>query len=170
MIHIVLFEPEIPQNTGNIIRTCSATNAKLHLIEPLGFILKTSEVKRSAMDYGNNVDLIRHDDLDSFYETLKPEDKVFYLSRYGYKTHSNFEFNEVEGDIYLMFGKESTGIPKDVLKKNHDTTFRIPMSASARSLNLSNTVAITVYEVLRQLGYPDLETHEVIKGEDFILK
>ncbi|AYV34868.1 tRNA (cytidine(34)-2'-O)-methyltransferase [Erysipelothrix amsterdamensis] len=167
MIHVVLYEPEIPQNTGNIMRTCVASGAALHLIEPLGFILDEKRVKRSVMDYSDDLNLTRHLDWESFLKTVKGP--VFYLTRYGEHTHSDFDYTAIEEtDIYLVFGKESTGIPKSILKENYDHCFRIPMAPNARSMNLSNTVAICVFEVLRQIGYPELATHEVLKGKDFL--
>lgn len=168
MIHIVLYEPEIPQNTGNIMRTCSATGATLHLIEPLGFILDMAQVRRSAMDYKDNLEVIRHDDYEEFIKQLPKDAHIFFLSRYGKKSYSEYDYKSLKGDIYLVFGKESSGIPKEILKENLDTTFRIPMVPSARSLNLSNTVAITIYEVLRQLEFPNMSAQEVLKGADFI--
>ncbi|NLC34769.1 MAG: tRNA (cytidine(34)-2'-O)-methyltransferase [Erysipelothrix sp.] len=167
-IHIVLFEPEIPQNTGNIMRTCMACDATLHLIEPLGFILDDRSMKRASMDYADDLRLEIHDDLESFYKQMKGT--CFYVTRYGKKAHSAFDYAAVEGDIYLMFGKESTGIPLDVLSNHLATCMRIPMVAQARSLNLSNSVAIVSYEVLRQLDFEGLSQTEVLKGEDWLLK
>lgn len=168
MIHVVLYEPEIPQNTGNIMRTCAAVGASLHLIEPLGFILDEKAVRRSAMDYQRQLTLIRHDDWETFLHE-KGSGPLFFLSRYGQKRHSDCDFTAIQDDVYLVFGKESTGIPKVILKEHFDHAFRVPMLPDARSLNLSNTVAIVVYEVLRQYGYPHLSDHEVLKGKDFII-
>ena len=166
MIHVVLYEPEIPQNTGNIMRTCASSGASLHLIEPLGFIFDEKRVRRAVMDYDSLVNIERHVDWDSFLKTVKGP--LFYLTRYGQHSHSGFNYAEIEEDIYLVFGKESTGIPKDILKRNLDHCFRIPMSKDARSMNLSNVVAITVFEVLRQKDYEGLSFFEVQKGKDFI--
>jgi tRNA (cytidine/uridine-2'-O-)-methyltransferase len=168
MLHIVLYEPMIPQNTGNIMRTCAAINAKLHLIEPLGFVLDEKRVKRSVMDYINILDYDVHPDWNAFLETVTGS--LYFLTRFGKHTHSDFKFNEVEGDIYLVFGSESKGIDLEILKTYKDHTFRIPMSANARSLNLSNTVAIVGYEVVRQLNYEGLAKEEVIKGSDYLDK
>ncbi|MEG0176300.1 tRNA (cytidine(34)-2'-O)-methyltransferase [Anaerorhabdus sp.] len=166
MIHVVLFEPEIPQNTGNIMRTCMASNCKLHLIEPLGFSLDEKHLRRSGMDYRDKLDVTTYSNWDEF--CSKNEGTYFYITRYGRKSPTQFDYKEVEGDIYLVFGKESTGIPKDILKDHLGFCARLPMVADARSLNLSNCVAICVYEVLRQLDYPGLSPVEVIKGEDWL--
>lgn len=166
MIHVVLYEPEIPENTGNIMRTCAASNATLHIIEPIGWIWDDKRVKRSVMDYDQYMVLKRHTNWDTFLEQAHGE--MFFLTRYGESTHSDFKYSEIEEDIYLVFGKESTGIPKDILKKHFDHSFRIPMSENARSMNLSNTVAIVVFEVLRQLNYEGLSKLEVQKGAHYL--
>jgi len=165
-VHVVLFEPEIPQNTGNIIRTCVATNTKLHLIEPLGFDLHKKDIKRSTTNHLEYVDYSVYPDFEDF--ESKNQGEYFYLTRYGKKPHSGFDFSCTDKNIYLIFGKESTGIPYDRLKNHLDRCFRIPMTDKARSLNLSNCVSIVVYEVMRQQGYPGLFLHEVQKGEDFL--
>ena len=166
MINIVLYEPEIPQNTGNIMRTCVALNMRLHLIEPLGFSLDEKHLRRSGMDYINELEYHTYKNWDAFIENNHPE-AIYYVSRYAKKTPDEFTYPD-DKDIYLVFGKESTGIPKALLKGNIDKCTRIPMVGSARSMNLSNCVAICAYEVNRQLDYPDLIKHEVIKGEDFL--
>lgn len=168
MIHIVLYQPEIPQNTGNIIRTAMASNCILHLIKPYGFVFNESHLKRAGMDYIEMADIRQHVDYADFLKEVKEDDQVFYLTRYGHKTPKEFDFTAVKGDIYLMFGKESTGIPKHLLKTDLEHCIRLPMVAQARSLNLSNTVAIMVYEVAGQLGYPGLSTVEGQKGADFL--
>lgn len=168
MIHVVLYEPEIPQNTGNIMRTCMAAGCKLHLIEPLGFYFDEQHLRRAGMDYVKELDYDLYPDWDSFVKK-HGEAHCFYMTRYGKNPPSSFDFTQCDGDIYLVFGKESTGIPLSILKHNLDHCMRLPMVASARSLNLSNTVAIGVYEVLRQLDYPGLSKTEVIKGEDWIV-
>lgn len=165
-LNIVLYEPEIPQNTGNIMRTCVATDCTLHLIEPLGFILDNRALKRSGMDYIEDLKLVIHDDLESFYKTMNGT--CFYITRYGQNVYSHVNYSEAEGDIYLMFGKESTGIPLDELAFHQERTLRIPMVGNARSLNVSNSVSIVAYEVLRQLDFPDLSPHEVLKGNDWL--
>lgn len=165
MIHVVLYEPEIPQNTGNIMRTCVAANMQLHLIEPLGFSLDEKYLKRSAMDYIEDLKWETHKNWKVFTEKYPGE--YYYVTRYSKKVYSDFQFDG-EKDIFLIFGKESTGIPLDLLKDHLDFCMRIPMVEQARSLNLSNCVAIVSYEVLRQIGFPTLSTHEVLKGEDWI--
>ncbi|MDF9867410.1 tRNA (cytidine/uridine-2'-O-)-methyltransferase [Bacilli bacterium PM5-3] len=167
-INVVLYEPEIPQNTGNIIRTCVATNTKLHLIEPLGFDLYKKDVRRSTANHLDGLDFELYSNFNDFKE--KNKGTYYFLTRYGKKPHSNFDYSNVEENIYLIFGKESSGIPYDILKENLDTCLRIPMSKNARSLNLSNCVSILVYEVLRQQDYFGLSMVEVQKGEDFLEK
>ena len=165
-VHVVLFEPEIPQNTGNILRTCVATNTRVHIIKPLGFELNKETLKRSASNHLDMAEYTLYEDFRDF-ESKNPG-TYFYMTRYGKKPHSSFDFASVKDDIYLIFGKESTGIPYDRLCDHLDYCFRIPMSGNCRSLNLSNAVAIALYEVMRQLDYPDLSLHEVQKGEDFL--
>ena len=166
MINIVLYEPEIPGNTGNIMRTCAGTNAKLHLIEPLGFSLDEKYIKRSAANYLEYCDYKVYKDFDDF--KSKNKGVYYYLTRYGKKPHTSFDYSNKDENIYFVFGKESTGIPKELLKNNLDRCMRIPMSENIRALNLSNTVAIMVYEVLRQQNYPDLFFTEPFKGENYI--
>lgn len=166
MIHVVLYEPEIPGNTGNIIRTCMATGSKLHLIEPLGFSLDEKHLRRSGMDYIKKADIEIHPNWEDFEK--KNTAPCYFMTRYGHKAPSDFDFTRVEGDICIVLGKESTGIDKRILKDHLDTCMRLPMMADARSLNLSNCAAICVYEVLRQLGYPGLSGDEQLKGETFL--
>lgn len=167
MIHICLYEPEIPQNTGNMMRTCMASGTKLHLIEPLGFSLDEQHLKRAGMDYIDELDYEIHPNWDDFV-AKNPADHYYYLARYGKKAPSQFDFTKVSGDLYFILGKESTGIPKSILSKDLEHCMRLPMKPQARSLNLSNCAAIIVYEALRQLDYPDLSTSEVLKGENWI--
>jgi len=168
MINIVLYQPEIPQNTGNIMRTCAATNAKLHLIKPLGFSLDEKKIKRSAVNY---LDKVNYQVYENFEEFLSKNDGEFYfLTRYGKKPHTSFDYSDKEKNIYLFFGKESTGIPKEILKKYLDRCLRIPATDNVRSLNLSNCVAIMVYEVLRQQEYSGLLKTEPFKGEDWLIE
>lgn len=166
MINIVLYEPEIPANTGNIMRTCMAFDMKLHLIEPLGFSLDEKHLRRAGMDYVKDTDFTIYKNWNEFLE--KNHGSFFYVSRYATKTPDEFDYTQCNDDIYLVFGKESTGIPKDILYDNLDACMRIPMVKEARSLNLSNCVALVSYEVLKQLNYPNLCKHESIKGEDFL--
>lgn len=165
MLHVVLYEPDIPQNTGNIMRTCAALNAKLHLIEPLGFVLDEKRVKRAVMDYIDILDYTTYPNFESFLETVNGS--LFYLSRFGEKTHSDFDYKALNEDVYLVFGSETRGLPKALIKANMDKTFRIPMSPHARSLNLSNAVAISAYEVMRQIGYETLSFVEILERSDF---
>ena len=168
MINIVLFEPEIPQNTGNIMRTCVVFNMKLHLIEPLGFSLDEKHLLRSGMDYIDELDYQIYPNWDDF---IKDKDGQFvYFTRYGMKSFDECVFDKDIDNIYLVFGKESTGIDKQILKDHLEDCYRIPMNPNSRSLNLSNTVAIGAYECLRQIGFDGLSDREVIKGEDFLLK
>lgn len=166
MINVVLFEPEIPGNTGNIMRTCAATNIKLHLIKPLGFSLSEKYLKRSGVNYIENCDYQLYDDINDFYS--KNEGEFYYLTRYGHKPHTTFDYSDVNKKIYFIFGKESTGIPLDILKPHLDHCLRIPMSINVRALNLSNSVAIVVYEALRQQGYPNLLFDEPHKSQNYI--
>lgn len=165
-IHIVLYSPEIPQNTGNIMRTCAATDTTLHLIEPLGFSLDEKYVKRSSANNLEKVDFHVYEDWNAF--TDKNKGEYVFLTRYGKRPPSEHDFGDPSKDYYLIFGRESTGIPKEILKDHLDNCYRLPMRADVRSLNLSNTVAIVVYEALRQQNYSTLSKVEVIKGEDFI--
>ena len=148
MINIVLYEPEIPQNTGNIMRTCVATNATLHLIEPLGFKIDDAHLKRSGVNY---IDKLNYKIYKNYEEFLKEnQGDFYYFTRYGKKPHTSFDYSDNTKNIYLIFGKESTGIPKEILKEHLDKCMRIPMTKNVRALNLSNCVAIVLYEVLRQ--------------------
>lgn len=168
MLNVVLFEPEIPENTGNIMRTCAATNTKLHLIRPLGFRLDQSSIKRSGVNYIDKVEYTLYDDFDDF--CSKNPGDYYYMTRYGKKAHSEFDYSDKSKNIYLIFGKESTGIPKEILRNNLDRCIRIPSTDNVRSLNLSNCVAIVLYEVLRQQNYLDLYRTEPFKGEDWLLE
>ena len=166
MINVVLFEPEIPENTGNIMRTCAASGARLHLIRPLGFALSAGVIKRSAVNYMDKVDYTLYDDFDDF--LLKNPGEYYFFTRYGKKPHSDVDFSDKVKKIYLIFGKESTGIPKEILRNYLDRCIRIPCSSNVRCLNVSNCVAIAVYEVLRQQDYLDLNRCEPFKGENWL--
>ncbi|MBR3161182.1 MAG: tRNA (cytidine(34)-2'-O)-methyltransferase [Bacilli bacterium] len=167
MINIVLYEPEIPGNTGNIMRTCVATNSRLHLIEPLGFKITDKTIKRSGVNYIDKLDYIIYSNFQEFKE--KNPGEYFFYTRYGKKAHTEFDYSDKE-NLYLIFGKESTGIPKEILKNNLNRCIRIPTSPNVRALNLSNCVAIATYEVLRQKNYPYLSKVETQKGENWILE
>ncbi len=168
MIHVVLCQPEIPQNTGNIMRTCVGTGVKIHLIEPLGFKIDEKQLKRSAVDYYDALYFEIHKDWETFVSTH--QGAYFFLTRYGKHTHTSPKYDEIRSDIYLVFGSESYGIDRKLLAAHEDFTFRIPTNDKIRSLNLSNAVAITIYEVLRQLGFPDLFNQEPasLKGSDYL--
>lgn len=168
MINIVLFEPEIPGNTGNIMRTCVATNSKLHLIKPLGFSLDEKYIRRSGVNYIDKCDYTVYENIEDFYQ--KNQGTFYYLTRYGHKPHTEFDYSDSSENIYFIFGKESTGIPANILKPHLDHCMRMPMTANVRALNLSNTVAIMTYEALRQQNYNDLLRDEPHKGADFIEK
>lgn len=150
-LNIVLVEPEIPQNTGNIARTCAATNARLHLIEPLGFKVDDRSLKRAGLDYWQYLDITYYKSLDDFFE--KNSGAYFYFTTKAKHRHTDVSYPD---NAYLFFGKETAGLPEELLKANPETCVRIPMQNDARSLNLSNSVAIGVYEVLRQWDYPEL--------------
>ena len=166
MINVVLYEPEIPGNTGNIMRTCAGTGVKLHLIEPLGFKLDEKSIKRSGVNYIDKCDYKVYSNYDEFLKQNKGT--FYYLTRYGKKPHTDFDFSNSKENIYLVFGKESTGIPKEILKHDLQHCLRIPMNDNIRALNLSNTVAIMIYEVLRQQNYPNLSFTEPFMGENFL--
>ena len=167
MNNIVLYQPEIPQNTGNIMRTCVATNTKLHLIKPLGFQLDSAHLKRSGVNYIDKLEYEIYENWEEFKE--KNPGKYFYFTRYGRKPHSEFDFVPKNNEnIYLVFGKESTGIPKEILKDELDSCMRIPMTDNVRALNVSNSVAVAIYEALRQQDYNDLLREEPHKGADYL--
>ena len=167
MNNIVLFEPEIPQNTGNIMRTCVATNTVLHLIKPLGFSLDDNHLRRCGVNYIDKLDYRVYENFEDF--KSKNEGEYYYFTRYGNKPHTSFDYsNDSNKNIYLIFGKESTGIPKEILKEDLDRCMRIPMTDNVRALNVSNAVAICIYEVLRQQNYEGLLMEEPHKGKDYL--
>lgn len=168
MINVVLFQPEKPLNTGNIMRTCVASGTKLHIIGPLTYKIDDKGLKRAGMDYLVGFKYEYYDSYDEFVMKNK-NPSIHYITRYGKKAPSYVDFKTIEGDIFVMFGKESTGIPKEILKDNLEYCLRIPMLEGVRSLNLSNCVAIVVYEILRQRNYEGLSSVETIKGEDFLI-
>ncbi|MCL2383563.1 MAG: tRNA (uridine(34)/cytosine(34)/5-carboxymethylaminomethyluridine(34)-2'-O)-methyltransferase TrmL [Oscillospiraceae bacterium] len=155
MLNIVLVEPEIPHNTGNIARTCSCTDVKLHLIKPLGFSLDEKQLKRAGLDYWDKLDLEIHEDIKSFFEKYG-EDNIFLVETGEYKKYTDVDYTNHES-IFLLFGQETKGLPKELLEKHRDKCIKIPMASNIRSLNLSNSVAIVTYEVLRQLNFNNLE-------------
>ena len=154
-LHIVLYQPEIPANTGNIARTCLATNTTLHLIHPLGFSTDSKMVRRAGLDYWEHVDIHEYASLDELYRKHR-EGIFYYIENFGTTYYTDYEYNYVEEDVFFIFGKETTGIPREEIKGKEDHCLRIPMTGQVRSLNLSNTVAIIIYEVLRQQGFPNI--------------
>ncbi len=151
-LNIVLIEPEIPQNTGNIARTCAATGARLHLVGPMGFQITDKQVKRAGLDYWDKLDIVYYNSTEEFFEK-NSGGSFFYFTTKGEIAHSDMEY---PNNAYLVFGKETKGLPEELLKENHDTCVRLPMRGIIRSLNLSNAVCVGTYEVLRQWGYPAL--------------
>ncbi|MCR5634852.1 MAG: tRNA (cytidine(34)-2'-O)-methyltransferase [Lachnospiraceae bacterium] len=156
-MNIILHQPEIPANTGNIGRTCVATGTKLHLIEPLGFRIDEKQIKRAGMDYWDKLDYTRYINYEDFL-VKNPGAKIWYATTKAEKTYTDVSYSEND---FIMFGKESAGIPEEILVENRESCIRIPMLPDIRSLNLSNSAAIVLYEALRQTGFKDLES----KGE-----
>ena len=155
MINIVLLEPEKPSNTGNIGRTCVLTNSRLHLVRPFSFRLDDKLLKRSGMDYWDKVDLVIHDDMNEFLEYIKGNDRVFYVETFATKYYHELEYQD--GDFFV-FGKESSGIDKDLVAKHKDHSIKIPMNMEIdRSLNLANSCNIVLFEALRQIDFPGLK-------------
>lgn len=167
MLNIVLYCPEMAANVGNIIRTSVAIDARLIIIGPTPLTIDDKNLKRAGLDYIEDLNLVFYPTYDEFL-TKHQHDEIIYVSRYSKKNYTEFDYGRFDKNIYIMFGNESHGIPYEILKEHKETTVRIPMVANARSLNLSNTVAIVSYEILRQQGFYNLATSEVIKGEDFI--
>ena len=153
-INIVLHEPEIPQNTGNIARTCAATGASLHLIRPMGFEVDDKKLKRAGLDYWHQLDITYYDNLADF-QAKHPNATVYYFSTKAKNLYTDVKYPE---EVYIMFGKETKGLPEELLHENPDQCVRLPMRDGLRSLNLSNSVAIAVYEILRQRDFADLKT------------
>ncbi|WP_282142527.1 tRNA (uridine(34)/cytosine(34)/5-carboxymethylaminomethyluridine(34)-2'-O)-methyltransferase TrmL [Cytobacillus oceanisediminis] len=154
-IHVVLYQPDIPANTGNIALTCAATDTSLHLIRPLGFSTDEGMIKRAGFDFWDSVNITYYDSMDDFFS--KNQGEFYYIETFGEQAHSSFDFSDASKEHYFMFGKETTGLPKDLLEENKDHFLRIPMNDNVRSLNLSSTAAILVYEALRQQGFPHLK-------------
>lgn len=156
MINIVLFQPEIPSNTGNISRTCVGTSTRLHLIKPLGFLLDDKHLKRAGLDYWKNLDLIIWDSFEDFLQKTNSEN-YFLITKFGNKLYYEENFKDkINEDIYVIFGRETKGLPENFRLNNIDKCLKIPMSKNVRSLNLSNTVAIVLYEILRQRNFKNL--------------
>lgn len=169
-IEIVLYNPEIPQNTGNIMRTCVALNIKLHLIEPMGFKIDEAKLRRSAVDYYDKINYEIHQSFDEFKQ--KNQGKYYYLTRYGKKVYSEMDLNEKEEKLFIIFGSESYGIDRSLLANNIENTFRIPTTSDVRSINLSNAVAVVAFEAMRQQNFSGLEKlePESLKGSNYLEK
>jgi tRNA (cytidine/uridine-2'-O-)-methyltransferase len=160
MLNIVLVEPEIPQNCGNIARTCAATGCRLHLIRPLGFDISEKAVRRAGLDYWNLVEVKDYENLEDFFSKNQVT-QMWCLSTKAPRSYVEADFRD---ECYLFFGKETKGLPEDFLAAHYDQCIRLPMRDCARSLNLSNAVAITVYEALRQLDFPNLQDYGKMRG------
>ncbi|MEE1518222.1 MAG: tRNA (cytidine(34)-2'-O)-methyltransferase [Lachnospiraceae bacterium] len=163
MLNIVLLEPEIPANTGNIGRTCCATGTCLHLIEPLGFQINEKALKRAGMDYWDKLDVVVYESYQDFCEK-NPDAKIYYATTKAPNKYCDAKFEE---DCFIMFGKESAGIPESILVNNQETCIRIPMNPEIRSLNLSNSVAIVLYEALRQNNFIGMETEGQLRDYEW---
>lgn len=156
-MHIVLVEPEIPQNTGNIARTCAAIGAKLHLVYPLGFDISEKQVKRAGLDYWDKLEIEEHDSFEKFLNKYSPEkNNMYFVTTKGKHVYSDINYEKMQ-EVFILFGKETKGLPEDILKKYLKNTIRIPMKEKIRSLNLSNSVAIVAYDIFRQTGFDNLE-------------
>ena len=156
-LNIVLVEPEIPQNTGNIARTCAAIGAKLHLVYPLGFSISEKQVKRAGLDYWDKLEIEEHTTFYDFLEKYKPEENnMYFVTTKGQHVYSDVDYKNMD-EVFLLFGKETKGLPEDILKKYIEKTIRIPMRPTLRSLNLSNSVAIVAYDVFRQTEFEGLQ-------------
>lgn len=169
--NIVLYEPEIPQNTGNIMRTCAGTDTVLHLIEPLGFKMDEKHLVRAAVNYVPNVDFIIYKNWEDFL-SKNPGGKKYFLTRYGQKTPHMLKLDDPNETYYFIIGKESTGVPKEILREYLEDCIRIPTNDKIRSLNISNVAAVCIFEALRQQDYNDLDRFEpeTLKGKDWLLK
>ena len=157
-LHIVMVEPEIPQNTGNIARTCAITGAKLHLVHPLGFDISEKAVKRSGLDYWDKLEIEEHNSLNEFLEKYNPENNnMFFATTKGKTKYTDINYSKMD-EVFVLYGKETKGLPEWLLEKYlNEKTIRIPMLPTLRSLNLSNSVAIITYEILRQHNFEDLQ-------------
>ena len=169
-INIVMVEAEIPQNTGNIARTCAATGSKLHLVKPLGFDISDKYLKRAGLDYWDKLEIEEHNKLNEFLDKYKPEENnMFFVTTKGKHCYSDIDYSKLD-NVFLLFGKETKGLPESLLTKYIDNAIRIPMRKTLRSLNLSNSVAIMLFEVLRQQDFPNLLSEEPFKGADYLEK
>lgn len=155
-INIVMVEPEIPQNTGNIARTCAAIGAKLHLVKPLGFDISDKYLKRAGLDYWDKLEIEEHDSLEKFLESYPVSNNMFMATTKAKHCYTDVEYEKFD-EVFILFGKETKGLPEPLLLEHLDNTIRIPMRSTLRSLNLSNSVAIIVYEILRHNNFNELE-------------
>lgn len=156
-MNVVLVEPEIPQNTGNIARTCAAIGAKLHLVYPLGFDISEKQVKRAGLDYWDKLEIEKHESFEKFLNKYRPEENnMYFVTTKGKNVYSDVDYGKME-EVFILFGKETKGLPEDILKKYIKNTIRIPMRETIRSLNLSNSVAIVAYDIFRQCRFGELE-------------
>lgn len=155
-LHIVLYQPEIPANTGNIARTCLATNTTLHLIRPLGFSTDDKMLRRAGLDYWHNVTIYEYDSIDELYD--KYQNGIYYfIENFGTKYYTDYDYSNTESELFFIFGRETNGIPRELIVGKEDYCLRVHMSDKVRSLNLSNTAAIIIYEALRQQGFPNIK-------------
>ncbi|HLS60876.1 MAG TPA: tRNA (uridine(34)/cytosine(34)/5-carboxymethylaminomethyluridine(34)-2'-O)-methyltransferase TrmL [Virgibacillus sp.] len=154
-LHVVLYEPEIPANTGNIARTCLATDTTLHLIHPLGFSTENKMVQRAGLDYWKHVNVKEYDSIEDLYRTYHKA-LFYYIENFGEKHYTDVDFNQPENELFFIFGKETSGIPIEVIRGNEERCLRIPMNDQVRSLNLSNTAAIIIYEAMRQQSFQNI--------------
>lgn len=154
-LHIVLYQPEIPANTGNISRTCAGTNTSLHLIRPLGFSTDDKMLKRAGLDYWSSVNITYYDNVEQFFE-IHGKKTIYYIETFGTKNYTEFDYSNTEEEIFFMFGKETTGIPRELIEDQKHMCLQIPQSDNVRSLNLSNTAAIVIYEALRQQNFKSI--------------
>ncbi|WP_368654487.1 tRNA (cytidine(34)-2'-O)-methyltransferase [Ornithinibacillus sp. 4-3] len=155
-LHVVLFQPEIPANTGNIARTCLATDTTLHLIHPLGFSTDDKMLRRAGLDYWKNVDIKEYQSIDELYEKY-PDGIYYYIENFGEKYYTDYDYSSIDEDIFFIFGRETDGIPREMILGKEDYCLRIHMNDKVRSLNLSNTAAILIYEALRQRNFPNMD-------------
>ena len=154
-LHVVLYQPELPANTGNIARTCAATDTTLHLIRPLGFSTDDKSLKRAGLDYWQFVNILYHDSLDELFDKFQ-DGEFYFITKYGKNTYTSFDYSNQEKDIFFVFGRETNGLPKDLIDNQMERCLRLPMTEDVRSLNVSNTAAIIIYEALRQQSYPGM--------------
>lgn len=154
-LNIVLVEPEIPQNTGNIARTCAAIGARLHLVKPLGFEINDKTLKRAGLDYWDKLDIVYYENFEEFLK-IHENDKLYFVTTKAKKDYASIDYLQ-DNNVYVLFGKETKGLPEDILQENMSNCIRIPMRENIRSLNLSNSVAIVAYEILRQDNFSLLE-------------